>query len=81
MNAEEIHDVVERMEATRCDMIEAMAENEIEPNEVLSLLSGMLIQFYCELVEDPSRDNFVNTLTQCFDAYTLLHAEPKGSVQ
>ena len=71
---------VERIEATRRDMIDAMAENEIEAKEALSLLSGMLVQFYCELVENQSRENFISTMSQCFDAYQFITAEPEGGI-
>lgn len=80
MNTEEMEHAVEKIEATRHSIIDLMAENDIEPNEALSLLSGMLIQFYCGLVEDASRDNFVGTITECYDAYTLLSSEPEGSI-
>ena len=80
MNDKEMEYAVKKIEATRHNIIELMAENDIEPNEALSLLSGMLVQFYCGLVEDASRDNFVGTMTECYDAFSLLSSEPEGSI-
>ena len=81
MNREKLEQAVERINVTRREIIDAMDENGIAPNEALSLLSGMLVEFYSEMVVDANREDFISTLGQCFDTYTLLNAEPEGSVQ
>lgn len=71
---------VEKMDAARKDIIGLFIENEVDPQEALSLLSGMLVQIYYDMVENNSRENFTDVMTQCYDAFLLLNSEPEGSV-
>ena len=72
---------VEKMDAARKDIIGLFIENDMEPNEALSLLSGMLVQIYYDMVENNSRENFVNIMGQCYDTFQLIEAEPEGTIQ
>ena len=72
---------VEKMDATRKEIIGLFIENEMEPNEALSLLSGMLVQIYYDMVDNNSRENFTDVMTQCYDAFLLLNSEPEGTIQ
>lgn len=73
MNRNEILKLIEKIESTRNEILDLFTKNNIEANEALSLMTGMLIQFYCELVENESKESFLSTLEQCYDAYQLLH--------
>ena len=72
---------LEKMDATRKELIGLFIENNVDPQEALSLLSGMLIQIYFDMVENNSRDNFTNVMAQCYDAYHLMESEPEGTIQ
>ena len=72
---------VEKMDAARKEIIGLFIEKSVDPQEALSLLSGMLVQIYFDMVENNSRDNFTNVMAQCYDAYHLMEAEPEGSIQ
>ena len=76
----EILKSIEKIESTRRDILDLLMKNDIEANEALSLISGMLIQFYCGLVENESKESFLNTLEQCYDAYQLLHGSDEETV-
>lgn len=80
MNRNEILKSIEKIESTRRDILDLLMKNDIEANEALSLMTGMLIQFYCGLVENVSRDNFIGTLTQCYDAFQSLHGDEEETV-
>ena len=69
-----------RIESARKDVIGSFIENELEPNEALTLLTGLLTQIYFDMVQNNSRENFVNIIGQCYDSFLLLNAEPEGSV-
>ena len=71
---------MEKIEAARKGVIELFIENEMEPNEALTLLTGLLTQIYFDMVQNNSRENFVNVIGQCYDSFLLLNAEPEGSV-
>ena len=71
---------MEKIEAARKGVIGLFIENEMEPNEALTLLTGLLTQIYFDMVQNNTRENFVNTIGQCYDAFLLLNAEPEGSV-
>lgn len=73
--------VIERLDAVRRDLLHSMAENEMEPDEALTLLTSMLTQIYYNFVEDNSRENFTDILGQSYDTYALIEAEPQGSIQ
>ena len=72
---------VEKMDATRKEIIGLFIENNMEPNEALSLLSGMLVQIYYDMVENTSRDHFTDMMTLCYDAFLLINSEPEGTIQ
>ena len=72
---------LEKLEATRKGVIGLFIENEMEPNEALTLLTGLLTQVYFDMVENNSRENFVNIIGQCYDAFLLMDAEPEGGIQ
>ena len=78
--SESLKQSAEKIDNTRYAIIEVMDEHDIQANEALSLLSGMLVQFYRELVENQSRDNFLSVMTQCYDVYDLIETESEGSV-
>ena len=78
--SESLNQSADKIDNTRYAIIELMDEHDIQANEALSLLSGMLVQFYRGLVENQSRDNFVSVMTQCYDVYDLIETEPEGSV-
>ena len=73
--------VVERLDAVRRDLLHSMAENEMKPDEALTLLTAMLTQIYYNFVENNSRENFTDILGQSYDTYALIEAEPQGSIQ
>lgn len=73
--------VIERLDAVRRDLLHSMAENEMEPDEALTLLTSMLTQIYYNFVENNSRENFTDILGQSYDTYALIEAEPQGSIQ
>ena len=73
--------VYDKLDAVRRDLLHSMAENELEPNEALTLLTSVLIQIYGTFVENNSRENFVNILGQSYDTYALITAKPEGSIQ
>lgn len=72
---------VEKMDAARKDIIGLFIENEVDPQEALSLLSGMLVQIYYDMVENNSRENFTDVMAQCYDAFLLINSEPEGTIQ
>ncbi len=72
---------IEKMESVRKDIMGLCIENNMEPNEALSLLSGMLVQIYYDMVENNSRDNFTDIMSQCYDAFVLINSEPEGTIQ
>jgi hypothetical protein len=76
-----IEETVERLDNVRVDLFNSMSENELKPNEALTFLTSILVQIFSEFAEDNSRNNFTNVLGQCYDAYTLIKAEPQGSIQ
>ena len=71
---------IEKIDAVRKDIVNLFIENEVAPNEALSLLSGLLVHIYYDVVENNSRDNFTEVMTQCYDAFTLITEESEGSV-
>lgn len=73
--------VIERLDAVRRDLLHSMAENEMEPDEALTLLTSMLTHIYYNFVENNSRENFTDILGQSYDTYALIDAEPQGSIQ
>lgn len=76
-----IEETVERLDNVRVDLFNSMSENELKPNEALTFLTSILVQIFSEFAEDNSRNNFTNVLGQCYDTYTLIKAEPQGSIQ
>lgn len=76
-NAEE---VVERLDNVRSDLFFSMKENELQPNEALTLLTSVLVQIYENFVENNSKENLLDVMGQCYDAYVLLNAEPEGGI-
>ena len=72
---------IEKIDSVRKDIIGLFIENNMEPNEALSLLSGMLVQIYYDMVENNSRDNFTDIMSQCYDAFVLINSEPEGTIQ
>lgn len=72
---------IEKINAVRKEIIGLFIENEVDPQEALSLLSGMLVNIYHDVVENNSRDNFTGVMTQCYDAFVLINSEPEGSIQ
>ena len=71
---------LEKIESTRRGVIGLFIENDMEPNEALTLLTGLLTQIYHDVVADRSRENFTSTIGQCYDAFLLLNSETDGSV-
>lgn len=80
MDRKEIAKSIKKIETTRNEILDLFTKNDIEANEALSLISGMLIQFYCGLVENESKENFMHTLEQCYDAFQLLHGSDEETV-
>lgn len=80
MDRKEVLKSLKKIEATRRDILDLFSKNDIEANEALSLISGLLIQFYCGLVEGESREDFVRILLQCYDAHQLLHDDDEETV-
>jgi hypothetical protein len=76
-NAEE---VVERLDNVRSDLFFSMRENDLQPNEALTLLTSILVQIYDNFVENNSRENLIEVMGLCYDAYVLLNAEPEGGI-
>ena len=76
-----IEETAERLTNVRKDLFASMHENDIEPNEALTLLTSVLIQIYDNFVENSSRKNLIDVMGQCYDTYQLLNAEPEGGVQ
>ena len=74
-------DVIDRLDNVRRDLLHSMAENEMEPDEALTLLTSMLTQIYYTFVENNSRDNFTDIVGQSYDAYKLITTEPLGGIQ
>lgn len=72
---------IEKIDSVRKEIIGLFIENEVDPQEALSLLSGMLVNIYHDVVENNSRDNFTNVMTQCYDAFVLISSEPEGTIQ
>ena len=71
---------VEKLESVRRELVDLFIKHEIDPQEALSLLSGFLVQIYQDVVENNSRENFTDVMTQCYDAFTLIAAETDGGV-
>lgn len=80
MDRKEVLKSLKKIETTRNEILDLFTKNDIEANEALSLISGLLIQFYCGLVENESKENFIRVLEQCYDAYQLLHDDDEETV-
>lgn len=76
----EVDAVMEKIEAMRTGVIDVLADNRATPEEAMTLLSGLLLMVYHQVVNDKSRENFVNVMTQCYDTLVLMTEEPEGSV-
>lgn len=77
-----IEDVnVDKIEEGRLAILNMLMANEFEADEALTMLSGMLVQFYVGLVQDQTREKFVDTLGQVYDTFELLSKDAHGSIQ
>jgi hypothetical protein len=75
------HEMEERMDSVRYDLLKSMQENDLGPNEAMTVLTSTLVEIYANFVENRSKENFTDTLAMCYDAYILIKAEPEGSIQ
>lgn len=80
MNDTEMMHSVEKIATTRQEILRILLENDIEANEALSLMSGMLIEFYDGLVEDATKQRFLKTIGECYDSFLLIRTPAEGSV-
>lgn len=78
---ENLEAVVDRLDNVRVDLFRSMSENDIKPNEALTFLTSVLVQVFSEFAADSSRESFNSIMSQCYDAYALIKAEPQGSLQ
>jgi hypothetical protein len=81
MNTQDMENLSDRLDNVRVDLFSSMSENELRPNEALTLLTSVLVQIFTEFAENNTRQNFTDVLGRCYDAYALVKAEPQGSVQ
>jgi hypothetical protein len=77
----DLDSVVDRLDNVRVDLFASMSENELKPNEALTFLTSVLVQVFSEFADDNSREHFNAIMSQCYDAYTLIKAEPEGGIQ
>ena len=60
---------LDKIEAARVGILDTFIEHQMNPDEALTCLSGLLIQIYIEMVTDKRKEKFVEIMGQCFDAY------------
>ena len=60
---------LDTIEAARIGILDTFVDNRVGPEEALTCLTGLLVQVYVQMVNDNSRENFLNIMGQCYDAY------------
>lgn len=80
MKDAEMQHSVEKIATARQEILQMLFDNDVEANEALSLLSGMLIEFYDGLVEDATKQRFLKTIGECYDSFLLIRTPGEGSV-
>jgi len=73
---------LDKLKAARVGILDTFIEHQMNPDEALTCLSGLMIQIYVEMVTDKSKEKFIDIMGQCFDAYELTSStEGLGSIQ